>query len=373
MNKVIIFYPHIGEYGGIERNIIALAIEIKNRNLEPVLLCYYDKINMRKHSGDILTTTVLGDHWNPFEKGLKLKRYFKQYENEIQGMPFYFCVKAAFYGVLAFKKDYVLHYTDPPSLLSNHLVENPIKKVLNIPRSIFSNFILHKGVSKAALCVTMTNINAVELKSIYNRSFDVFHQGGLPYHGNVTFDKKCDNKTLKLFSICRLQKSKNLNWIIEASHNLLKNEEFRKNYENLEVVIAGKGPELKNLMELANQLGINKNISFPGFLTSEKLEISYKNSDLFLVPGKQGFGLPVLEALYREIPVVMNIESRVSEILIDNSWVSISKNTSESFSENLMLHIHSINNQYPDKLLLSSLPTEQKWASQIGTYCKWWK
>jgi glycosyltransferase involved in cell wall biosynthesis len=372
LKKVIIFYPHITDYGGIERNIIALANEIKNRNLEPILLCYYDRIDMRKYSQNILTIKVLGDHWSPFVKGYKLKRYFNQHENEIIGMPFYFCVKAAFYGALAFKKDYVLHYTDPPSLLSNHLIESSIKRMLDIPRKTFRNSILKKGVSNANRCLTMTNLNAVELNSIYNRSFDVFHQGGLPYDGKELLIKKFEGKTLKLFSICRLQKSKNLDWIIEASQNLLISESFKKNFDNLEVVIAGKGPELDNLIELANQLCIQKNISFPGFLTSEELEIAYKNSDLFLVPGKQGFGLPILEALYREIPVVMNVESRVSEILFDNYWVSISKNSSESFCETLLAHIQSIKNQYPDKLKLASLPTEQKWASQIGIYCNWW-
>jgi glycosyltransferase involved in cell wall biosynthesis len=373
LKKVVIFYPHITEYGGIERNIIALAIEINNQNLEPVLLCYYDKINMRKHSGDILSTAVLADHWNPFIKGLKLRRYLKKHQNEIQGMPFYFCIKSAFYGALSCKKDYVLHYTDPPSLLSKHLEVNRIKRLLNIPRRMLSDLILRQGVKKASLCLTMTKINAIELKSIYNRSFSVVHQGGLPYERDKTIIKKCNSTTLRLFSICRLTKSKNLNWIIDASHNLLNNESFRNTFNNLEVVIAGKGPELNNLFELANQLGLSSNISFPGFLNSEELELAYENADLFLVPGKQGFGLPVLEALYREIPVVVNVESRVSEILSDNSWVAISANTSKSFSENIILHLQSIKNEYPDKLQLVVLPTEQKWASQIGTYCKWWK
>lgn len=372
MKKIVIFYPHIGEYGGIERNIIALATEIKNRNLEPILLCYYDRINMKKHSGNILTTVVLGNHWNPFVKGLKLKRYFNQYQNEIQGMPFYFGAKAGFYGVLGFKNDYALHYTDPPSLVSNSINRIKLKHILQIPRETVSNFISKKGVHNAAACLTMTKTNAIELKNIYKRSFQVFYQGGVPYQGNKEFKKKCESRTLRLFSICRLSKSKNLDWIIEASNDLLQNEDFKKDFNNLEIVIAGKGPELENLIKKANHYGIQSNFYFPGFLTSEELELAYENSDMFLVPGRQGFGLPILEALYREIPVVMNLESRASEILFDNPWVAISKNTNESFSEQLTLHLQSIKKNYPSKLLLNELPTEQHWASQIGTYCKWW-
>ena len=176
MKKVVIFFPHIVQYGGIERNIIALSNEIKNRGLDPILLCYYDRINMRKYSRNILDVMVLGDHCNPFVKGSRLKLWLNKHSDEILGIPFFFGAKAGFYGVLSSNLDYVLHYTDPPSLLLNNSKKSNLKHFLKIPRETVSNYILKKGVQNAAACLTMTKTNAIELKRIYKRSFDVFYQ-----------------------------------------------------------------------------------------------------------------------------------------------------------------------------------------------------
>jgi glycosyltransferase involved in cell wall biosynthesis len=154
---------------------------------------------------------------------------------------------------------------------------------------------------------------------------------------------------------------------------LKKNDLFSQWFKELKIVIAGKGPDQERLNKLAIEMGIEDSVIFPGFLSSEQLEAEYENADIFLVPGRQGYGLPVLEALYRGVPVVLNKESRVSEILNANPWVSISENTSKSFSESLLKHIANLRNDYPSPEFLDLLPTETKWASEIGVACEWWK
>jgi glycosyltransferase involved in cell wall biosynthesis len=363
MKKTIIFYPHIGEYGGIERNIIALATEVIRNGQIPVLVCFYDHINMSGYLNGLVTVKIK-DHWNPFVKSFRLMKWLKQNQSEIAGMPFFFGGKAGFYGAV-FGSNYVLHYTDPPSLLSIQKLKNPITAF----RSRISHSITQNGVDRAKVCITMTNWNAQELESLYGKKFEVVYQGGLPPNGDINQNKRLNNSVLRLFSICRLNASKNLDWILETAQ-YLKQGPFK--FDSLEVVIAGNGPQLDELKSKTTQLGLIDIVSFPGFLNAEEVEAEYSKSDLFLVPARQGFGLPVLEALYRHVPVVINKESRISEILTDNAWVAISDNTAIDFKNKVADHIGQIKQNYPDASVLKNLPTEQGWAFKIGQQCQWW-
>lgn len=371
MKKIVIFYPHIGEYGGIERNIIALANEIRDRDKLPVLLCFYDRINLSNYSEHPIDTIFIEDHWNPFVKSYRLRKWFLNNSNSILGLPFVFGTKAGFYAGLAFLSDYALHYTDPPSLLTQNQVTS-FTNLFSRLRSKFSNSIIKLGVSRAKKCITMTKWNAIELEKIYQRSFEVVYQGGVPAEEGFEAEQKCINTKLTLFSICRLSTSKNLDWIIQSVKALMQTKVYTEFFTGIEVVIAGKGPDLERLQKITNDYKLQSKISFPGFLSDDELAFYYQNSDMFLAPGRQGFGLPILEALYRKLPVVMNVESRISEILHNNPWVCISENSSNSFSRALENHIINIRSNYPSPVCIIDLPTESKWATSIGLLCGWW-
>ncbi|TWJ00795.1 glycosyltransferase involved in cell wall biosynthesis [Mucilaginibacter frigoritolerans] len=368
MKKAIIFYPHIGEYGGIERNIIALASEIIRNGHIPVLVCFYDHINMPGYL-DQLITVEIKDHWNPLVKSLRLKRWLKQNKNELLGLPFFMGGKAGFYGAF-FNNNYILHYTDPPSLLSPSVPKSALKNWIATLRSHISNFITFNGVSRAKVCLTMTNWNTKELESLYRRKFGVIYQGGLPPTRSINQSPRFNGKILRIFSISRLNTSKNLDWILETAQYLVKNSKI--GFEDVEVVIAGNGPQMNYLQTLSKEMGLEKNVSFPGFLTTEQVEDQYSKCDLFLVPARQGYGLPVLEALYRHVPVVINVESHISEMFTNNPWVLISDNTVDDFRNKVLNHIFKIKEQYPDNSYIKNLPTEQDWAFQIGQQCNWW-
>lgn len=370
IKKVVIFYPHIGEYGGIERNIIALATEVVNKGLIPVLLCYYDHINMGQYVKG-MEVVALGDHWSPFAKGKMVSNWFRKHAGELAGMPFFFSGKAGFYAFLSDVRPYVLHYTDPPSLLTS-TDSGGMKKYLTVPRQYVSDWIIKQGVVNAEVCLTMTKRNAVELESLYGEPFDVVYQGGVPPADTINKEKRCMKPVLRLFSICRINASKKLDWILKAAASIKKDARFTQSYQGIKIVLAGKGPEMELLVQEANTLGLTKDVEFPGFLTPQELEDEYAKADIFVVPARQGFGLPVLEALYRYVPVVLNRESRVSEILEINPWVSISEDTIASFTKALEKHILTLQNQYPDSNYLVSLPTEQLWAEAIGAKCLWW-
>ncbi|QMU27428.1 glycosyltransferase [Adhaeribacter radiodurans] len=371
LNKVIIFYPHIGEYGGIERNIIALAEEASRMKISPVLICYYDNIGISQYHNN-LETILLGDHWNPFIKGLRLYNWFNKNRKLIKGLPLFFGGKAGFYATIARMKEYALHYTDPPSLLSTDKSYAFIKSRFLLYRSRISDWFTKEGVRRARVCLTMTQWNANELESIYKYPFKVVYQGGLPPAGVINSLPRCSGPVFRIFSICRINSSKNLKWILDVVRYFQTSDPFINLYQKLEVIIAGKGPDTDNLKKITSEMELDSIIQFPGFLSADQVEEEYRNADLFLVPGRQGFGLPVLEALYRHVPVVLNKESRISEILMSNSWVAISENNSNSFTREVAQHVLRIRQSYPEETLLKDLPSEQGWANEIGKHCNWW-
>jgi len=68
--KIIIFYPYINAFGGIERLIIELS-----KNLPINLVCYYDKINITKYNKNLKKIELKPSSY--LQKIIYLKKYFK--------------------------------------------------------------------------------------------------------------------------------------------------------------------------------------------------------------------------------------------------------------------------------------------------------
>ncbi len=372
MKNPIIFYPHIGEYGGVERCVLVLAAEARRRGQSPILLCFYDRVGMRQFDRD-LNVVEIGDHWNPVAKALRVRRWLEGRADETRGHPLFFGCKAGFYAALSRFRPYALHYTDPPSLLTPTRYRSKLVKLILAPKRRASACLTSAGVRGAAVRMTMTRWNAVELAALYGYPFDVdYLGGGLPPKSRINVEPRCAGRAVRLFSISRIAESKNLDWILDTCTFLRSSTSPAGPFESLTAVIAGTGPATAHLKSRAMELGLGDTVRFPGFLTAEEVESEFSKADLFLVPGRQGYGLPVLEALYRRVPVVVNRESRISEILDSNPWVAVAENSSDSFCCNVARHLHSLHDAYPGPESLADLPTEEVWASEIGRRCGWW-
>lgn len=73
-----------------------------------------------------------------------------------------------------------------------------------------------------------------------------------------------------------------------------------------------------DLRALAEQLGVGARVHFPGWLTEAELEGLYRASSCFVLPSlEEGFGLPVLEAMARDVPVACSNTSSLPEVAGD--------------------------------------------------------
>jgi glycosyltransferase involved in cell wall biosynthesis len=86
--------------------------------------------------------------------------------------------------------------------------------------------------------------------------------------------------------------------------------------EDCALVIGGDVSRLEGeLRQIAREHGVEERLLIPGWLSPEDQEGLYRSATCFVVPSlMEGFGLPVLEAMRREVPLACSRTSSVGEI-----------------------------------------------------------
>jgi len=77
--------------------------------------------------------------------------------------------------------------------------------------------------------------------------------------------------------------------------------------EDFVIIVGGEGELKKEYMQLSKKLGLEKMVSFPGFITDEDLPYYYGACDLSVLPSTsvwEGFGLVLVEAMASNKPVI---------------------------------------------------------------------
>ena len=97
---------------------------------------------------------------------------------------------------------------------------------------------------------------------------------------------------------------------------------FLKRYPNATLTIAGEGPLLAHLQDLARELTIDNCVSFTGFISQEQLRDLYSGSHIFLHPSETGpdgnqEGVPnsMLEAMASGVPVFATEHGGIPEAI----------------------------------------------------------
>jgi glycosyltransferase involved in cell wall biosynthesis len=127
----------------------------------------------------------------------------------------------------------------------------------------------------------------------------------------------------------------------------------------------------ETLQNLAKQRGIEKKVVFHGKISDLMVQNLLANAQLFLIPAVQGYGLPALEALASNVPVILHRESGVSEILKGTPWVEIMDNGTEDLKSALNTMINRHRSDVFLKNPVPNLPTETNWAREICMHCRW--
>jgi glycosyltransferase involved in cell wall biosynthesis len=114
----------------------------------------------------------------------------------------------------------------------------------------------------------------------------------------------------------RLLSYKNVDVLIRATHLLT------KDHPNILLAIIGDGPERENLEKLVEQLQIQKNVRFVGFVEKDNDVYAHMHASKVLVlpSTREGFGIVVLEANACGLPVItINHMNNAAKDLITES------------------------------------------------------
>jgi glycosyltransferase involved in cell wall biosynthesis len=142
-------------------------------------------------------------------------------------------------------------------------------------------------------------------------------RAGIPLH-EFPFRERSfpENGEWQFLQACRLIEKKGLSTTLRAF------AEFSARYPRSTLAIAGEGPLLEDLQALSRALKIDNRVSFPGFVSQEKLREMFYTSNIFLHPSETGRdgnqeGVPnsMLEAMASGLPVFATLHGGIPEAI----------------------------------------------------------
>ena len=165
------------------------------------------------------------------------------------------------------------------------------------------------SLKKADIVTSDSYFMSDEIKRISN-NYSITFPFGVEFLPNVKINDKDENL---YFSNRALAKNYNIDKVIIFFSKIFKyNSDAR-------LIIANDGPERKELMTLCNKLGLEKNIEFVGFLSSDEQCEKYRRAQYFIsIPQSDSTSVSLLEAMsYGCVPIVSDLPSN-REWVINN-------------------------------------------------------
>ena len=180
---------------------------------------------------------------------------------------------------------------------------------------------------KADKIIAVSNSTKEDIKNIFKypaEKIEVIHSG---------FDKRLfeqskfsREKVLEKYSIGKDKKYilflgtidpiKNITRLLRA-YKIFRESYTKKNKKcHYKLVLAGKkGWLAKEYKQIAKDLGIFKEVIFPGYIIGDELVPLFKNADFFVMPSLyEGFGMTILEAFATETPAIVSNVSSIPEV-----------------------------------------------------------
>ncbi|MBW4645027.1 MAG: glycosyltransferase family 4 protein [Goleter apudmare HA4340-LM2] len=176
------------------------------------------------------------------------------------------------------------------------------------------------SVHRANMVITLSEYSRVRLAQLYKYSGDI-HVVAPPFDlqgwdaalASATANEKITQSTHPTVLCVGVQyPRKNVATLIRATAIL------RHQVPDVEVRIASKGPEWENLRRLAQELDLDQQVTFLGYIPYEELVKEYIRCHVFCLPSLQeGFGIVFAEAMATCKPIVASRSTSTPELITD--------------------------------------------------------
>ncbi|HEY3360820.1 MAG TPA: glycosyltransferase family 4 protein [Methanosarcina sp.] len=113
-----------------------------------------------------------------------------------------------------------------------------------------------------------------------------------------------------IVTVARMTKKKGVQNIVDLAPSLL------QKHKDLLFVMVGDGELRHKLEKIVEETGLSRNFYFTGEVSREKVLGYLEQADIFALPSSnEAFGISILEAMSKEVPVVAMNNSGVSDII----------------------------------------------------------
>lgn len=160
--------------------------------------------------------------------------------------------------------------------------------------------------------LTISNATCNSLKNDFNirKNINVMYIGvDLDTIDSVICDVKKENRIL---FVGRLVPHKHVDHLLEVLNNI------KDKYDNIKLVIVGKGVEKENLLKYIKEHNLDDYVEFMQDLSNEEIIYQMKLANLLVLPStREGFGMVLSEANACRTPTVAYASGGVVEVVAD--------------------------------------------------------
>jgi len=362
-----IVITEIEQFGGAERSILALSRWLYQHNLPNHVVTYIDHCNLAQYATHPMQVIELRPAPGARKKIAALRHHF-QHQPAGAHKPLLSGYQPALHATVAGIRGFHTLMHDTPSLFGDLDVRSTRAKI----RIAISNRIIGYGLRTGGNTIVTSEYLRSECRKDFNVEAKIVRMGGLsPASASTTPRIRPVNDQLCMFSVCRIEANKRIDWMIRSLAELERGETPLSSRVDWRFDLAGKGSLIPTLQEMAKGLGIGNRIHFHGFVSDNDLEQLFARTHLLLMPAVQGYGIPAIESLQRGIPVLLHRESGVSDILLDTPWSTVLNNGEEQMTAALQSAIDGVLQGKHHAIAQPHLPTEDSWAEQVARLCGW--
>lgn len=142
-----------------------------------------------------------------------------------------------------------------------------------------------------------------------------------------------DDNVIIISTIARFSQEKGYKFLIESIYELVNDKDFIYK-DKIKFVLAGNGKLLEDSKELVKNLKLEDYIIFTGY--REDVENILNSTDIYVSPSEyEAFGLSLIEAMAKKIPVISTKSGGPEEFINDNTGILIEYGDKNNFVKNL--------------------------------------
>ena len=169
------------------------------------------------------------------------------------------------------------------------------------------------GICEADAVIAVSYYTRAQIHEQHKVSLEkihVVHNGVYPREALQTYRRKRQWPEKLVLFLGRVTFQKGPEYFVEAAAKVL------PHVKDVLFVMAGSGDLLNRMVSRVQELGIQDNFLFPGFLKGQEVEEMFSLADLYVMPSvSEPFGISALEAINFDTPVIISRQSGVSEVL----------------------------------------------------------